>query len=142
MIWEAIAGGIKGLGDTILGYIKEFHMDPKEAADIEQKVRQSVMDFQRDMWKLEAEDRNSARQREMASGDPTTHRLAYAYTFAYFASIAAAWHFGIPDSGHDMFVSLLSIMTAAQTAIIAYYFGSSQGSARKDETINTAMKQP
>ncbi len=144
MIWEVIAGGIKGFADTVLGFVKEFHMAPEEAAKLEAQVRQSQMDFERQMWDLESKDRDSARRREVETRDPTTHRLAYLYTAGYFCALFAAWHWGIPVDGHDTFVTLMAVLTAAQMSIISYYFGSSHGSAAQRETIDRVVnhKEP
>jgi hypothetical protein len=144
MIWEAIAGGIKGLGDTILGFVREFHMDPKDAAELEQKVRQSLMDHQRMIWELEAKDRDSARQREVATGDPTTRRLAYLYTAGYFGIfVAMIGGYFRPEPDIKQLVDvLMAVLTAGQYSILAYYFGSSHSSQKKDETIDKAMTMP
>jgi hypothetical protein len=141
MIWEAIAGGIKGLGDTILGFVKEYHMDPATAAELEQKVRTSLMDHERLMWDLERQERDSARKREIALNDPTTRRLAYIYTGGYFATFGALF-FGWVDVREDMIRLvdvLMGVLTAGQYSVMTYYFGSSHSSASKDQVIDRVV---
>jgi hypothetical protein len=137
MIWEAIAGGIKGLGETVLGFIKEFHIEPAEAFRLEQAVRQATMDFQRQMWDLEAQDRHSARQREVATGDPTTRRLAYVYTCGYFGIFLCliTGLFTVAENIKQLIDVLLAVLTAGQYSILTYYFGSSNGSTKKTQMI-------
>src|SRR6185295_13361836 len=83
-MWLSLASAIKGFADTVLGFIKEYHLSPEEAAKLQQAIVQAQMDFQRQVWELETQDRDSARKREAATGDPTTRRLAYIYTGGYF----------------------------------------------------------
>lgn len=41
----------------------------------------------------------------------------------------------------DIIIYILGVLSAAVTQILGYYFGSSQSSAKKQDTINTAMQQ-
>ncbi len=61
--------------------------------------------------------------------------LAYIYTFGYFSFVAAASFYGVQESAKDLINTLIGILSAAQIGIIQYYFGSSQGSARKTELL-------
>jgi hypothetical protein len=137
MIWEAIAGGVKGLGDTILGFVREFNMNPKDAAELEQKVRQAAMDFERNMWDLERQDRDSARQREAKTGDHTNRYIAYIYTGGYFGMLAAliSGYVAIEDSMKGLVDVLMGVLTAGQYSIMSYYFGSSRSSAVKQDLL-------
>jgi hypothetical protein len=139
MIWEAITSIVKGLGDTLTEVIKTFHLDPEAAIRLEQEAQRSIMEFQRKLWELEVADRDSARKREIAHNDPTTHRLAYLYTGGYFCTLGVAWYYGIPEGAHDMLVTLLGVLTAAQMAIVGYYFGSSHSSSKKDEVLGRVV---
>jgi hypothetical protein len=142
MIWEAIAGGVKGLGDTILGFVREFHMDPKDAAELEQKITQSLRDHERNMWDLERQDRDSARKREIESGDHTNRYIAYIYTGGYFGMLAALISGSVviaPDMKGLVDV-LMGVLTAGQYSIMSYYFGSSHGSASKQGMIDRLTK--
>ncbi len=141
-MWDMIAGAVKGFGDTLLGFVKEFHLNPKDAADLEQKMREATMTFQRDMWQLEAQDRDSARKRETTLNDPTTRRLAYLYTGGYFATFFCliSGAFTIQQDVKQLVDVLMAVLTAGQYSILAYYFGSSHGSSNKDAVIDRAMQ--
>jgi hypothetical protein len=139
MIWDAIGTAVKAVSDNIVAIIKEFHLAPDEALKLEMQMRQQIMEFQRNLFQLEMSDRDSARKRETALNDPTVRRLAYLYTCGYFSITGVAWYFGIPDGAHDTLVMLFGVLTAAQTAIIGYYFGSSHGSQQKDKTLDRVV---
>jgi hypothetical protein len=136
MIWEAIAGGVKGLGDTILGFVKEFHMDPAQAAELEQKVRQAQLDFERHIMDLEIQDRDSARKREMAVKDATPKVLAYGITAGFFGVLFYILNFDIPNESENVVYVMLGSLGTAWTGIMAYYYGSSAGSAAKHNLLD------
>lgn len=136
MIWEAIAGGVKGLGDTVLGFIKEFHTDPETAIKLEMQVKQAVMDFQRQLLEMEGNDRDSARKREMTVKDKTPAILAYGITAGFFGIVWYMMVNEIPTESQRILDMLLGSLITAWTGVIAYYFGSSAGSAAKHDMIN------
>jgi hypothetical protein len=139
MIWDGISVAVKALSDNIVSIIKEFHLEPEAAIKLELAGRQALMDFQRNLFALEMSDRENARKRETDTKDPTVRRLAYTYTGGYFLALFATWHWGIPENGHDVFVTLLGVLTAAQAGIIGYYFGSSHSSATKQNIIDRVV---
>ena len=61
--------------------------------------------------------------------------LAYVYTFGYFAFLAGVTFYGFEAEAKDLMNMLVGILSAAQLAIIGYYFGSSEGSAKKTELL-------
>lgn len=89
--------------------------------------------------KIAAEDRASARQREVQTQDPTTRRLAYLYTAGYFGALWSVWQYGMPAEMKDILIGLLGVLTAAQAAIMQYYFGSSAGSSSKNSILERVM---
>lgn len=110
--------------------------------DIIEKVINAEKSFKLDMERLKLDyekisqaDRASARDREVQTKDPTTRRLAYAYTVGYFLALWAVWKYGLPDQIKDVMIGLLGVLTAAQAAILNYYFGSSAGSAEKSAAM-------
>lgn len=85
-------------------------------------------------------DRASARDREVKTGDKTTKILAYAYTIGYFAIFATMMKTGVDPQMLNIVMVLLGVLTAAQGQIMNYYFGSSSGSAQKNELLGKASK--
>jgi hypothetical protein len=141
MIWDAVAGAIRAVSDNIVSIIKEFHLEPEKALQLEQAAKQALYDFQKQIWELEDQDRASARDRETKTGDPTTRRLAYVYTGGYFGAFGAllmGW-VEVQESMKGLVDVLMGVLTAGQYSIMSYYFGSSHGSAQKDKVLDRVV---
>lgn len=80
-------------------------------------------------------DRGSARDREVKTGDRTTKILAYAYTLGYFLVLGVVMKTGVDPDMVNIIMVLLGVLTAAQGQIMNYYFGSSSGSAQKNQLM-------
>lgn len=140
-IWEAIGGFVEGLGRTAVDLIEQFHLSPEDKVKFKEAMFNAQMKARNDLWALEDADRANARKRETETGDPTTRRLAWLYTGGYFAIfvllISGVFH--IDDSIKQLVDVLMAVLTAGQYSILAYYFGSSHGSAKKDETLDRVV---
>ncbi len=135
--------GVSALSTALLGKPDGTEADVAVALatatpDTLLKIKQADQQFAVDMKKLDidfekiaADDRASARQREVAVKDNTPRVLAYVYTAGYFAMIAFLFKYGVPDANTDLINILVGILSTVQVAIITYYFGSSHGSAAK-----------
>jgi hypothetical protein len=101
-----------------------------------------------DVEKIGVKDRMGARLREVALKDMTPKVLALSYTVGYFIILYYLWREGVPHfdefpnyNAKDLISTLLGVLSAAQMAIITYYFGSSASSAQKSEMLEKLTKR-
>ena len=130
-----VLGG--NLFDGVSKVIKTFVTDPTEALKAEHALLTLRVETERELAKLEVQDRDSARKREMEVKDPTTHRLAYMYTVGYFGLLVAMFtgNISVPADMKGLLDVLMGVLTAGQYSVMSYYFGSSHGSAAKTEIM-------
>lgn len=127
---EDIAKALQGASPETLLALKK--------ADQEFAVRLKELDI--DLEKLHAGDRASARDREIKTGDNWTPRiLAGAVTAGFFGVLFHLMANGIvDDAGGNALLIMLGSLGTAWTGIVAYYFGSSAGSAAKTNIMAKA----
>jgi hypothetical protein len=98
----------------------------------------SVEEFER----IAAGDRANAREREIKTGDKLTPRaLACIVVIAWVATQTVMLFHIIDPSMRELVARVLGTLDAALMLVLGYYFGSSAGSAAKDETIKKQAAQ-
>lgn len=112
------------------------------------KVRIAEIEFQKrieelgiDRERLSNEDRNSARQREIAVRDHTPKIMALLVTLGFFGVLAFMLTQPVPEQGREALLVMLGALGSAWGAIMNYYFGSSAGSKNKTEALSAALKR-
>lgn len=136
---SAIAGvlGIEATPEKIEAAVRNGQLTPEHIA----KLRELEMQYQADekergfrYAELEFKDRDSARAREVGTKDNTNRILAYSIVGAFLAVIGATL-LGWAQVDSALAGTLVGYISAKAEQVLAYYFGSTSGSARKTELL-------
>lgn len=145
---------VKFLADKLLGNPSASQAEVQKFVDaglgpeqlvavqkMETDFKTHMADLGVDLERINQADRASARDREVKSGDSWTPRLLAAIvTFGFFSILARMMTMGLPEEGSQALLIMLGSLGTAWTGIIAYYFGSSSGSAAKTDALAKATK--
>jgi hypothetical protein len=101
--------------------------------DADFKTRMAELEI--DLERIAAGDRDSARKREVLTGDYTPKVLAAAITVGFFGILFWMFVHGVPKNGNEALLLMLGALQTAFTGVIAYYFGSSAGSKAKTDAL-------
>lgn len=89
--------------------------------------------------KLEAlavDDRKSAREREIAVRDSTPKALAAIITIGFLGVLFYIIRYGLPEVNRDALLMMLGALSSGWGMMLAYYYGTSAGSAAKNELLS------
>jgi hypothetical protein len=147
----ALGGPLGGVAGTFLS--KALGVQPGDQAAVEKvllggdpqtmiALKKAELDFQAHMEELGIQreqlayqDTANARAREMTVRDWTPAILAYGITAGFFGTLGFMLTAGKPAVGGDALLVMLGSLGTAWAGVIAYYFGSSSGSAVKDQLL-------
>jgi len=109
------------------------------------EFKKTMTDAGIQLEKIAAEDRNSARQREVAAHDSWTPRILASVVMGGFLFCVYAVLSGFISDLKDPLVStlvgtMIGYTSAKADQVVSYYFGSSASSKAKDDTISTIAK--
>lgn len=108
--------------------------------ELDQAFAKQMADAGIALDKIEADDRASARARQIAVKDWVPSALAVTIVVAFLALLLLMPSRQIPEANRSTFDILLGMLSGAVTSVFAYYFGSSRGSREKDAVIGRAVK--
>jgi hypothetical protein len=101
----------------------------------ELKMKELGYDHIEKLEQLAVADRKSAREREIAIKDWTPKVLAMVVTIGYFGVLAYMLQHGVPKEGGEALLVMLGALGGGWGSMLAYYYGSSSGSAAKNELL-------
>ncbi|MDE4175786.1 hypothetical protein PXK01_16610 [Phaeobacter sp. PT47_59] len=117
---------------AILGAAPQDLLKLKEAdADLERHLIDAGIELE----KVAANDRDSARNRQIATKDRVPGLLAAVILIGYFSVLAYLITYGLPAASEQILALLIGALTAGLTQVLNFYFGSSVGSKNKDAVI-------
>lgn len=150
-IATALGGPLAGVAVQALGSV--FGVDGATQEEIQQRLagatsedllklkeaeQKFVLDMKKadiDIMRIDAEDRGSARNRQMQLKDRAPDILAVLITCGFFGVLGYLLKYGVPVQGGEALLVMLGALGAAWGAVVNYYFGSSSGSAQKTELL-------
>lgn len=104
--------------------------------ELDVEFKKSMTDAGIRLEQIAADDRANARDREVQVKDHTPAILAYAITVGFFGTLGFMLVNGKPATGGDALLVMLGSLGTAWAGVIAYFFGSSSGSRKKDEALS------
>jgi len=125
------------LGTVISGADPEVLARIKEA---EIQFQQTLASLDVDLERIAADDRDSARRREIETGDHVPAVIGSLVLLGFFVAFAALLFFPLPDGSKEALYILLGALGGMATSVVSYFFGSSAGSAQKNKLLSA--KQP
>ena len=141
-ISDALLGKPDGTEDELIDAAAKATPDQllalkKAEQDFAVRMRELEIDLQR----IDAADRNSAREREVKTGDWTPKALAGAVTLGFFGVLGYMIAYGLPTQGGEALLVMLGTLGTAWGGIVSYYFGSSAGSKEKSEAMSRMVRK-
>ena len=138
-MFEKLIGALGGnLFTGVAEVVGKFVTDPTKQAELQAELVKLEATVRTKALEIEASDRHSARQREMAVKDRTPSHLAYATLAMFLGYIAAVTFLPLYTPVHldKEFINIaLGWLGGTASTVVASYFGSSSSSARKDELL-------
>lgn len=109
-------------------------------ADQDFATRMTELDI--DLARINSQDRDSARGMQVQTRSYVPAVLAILVTLGFFGALAYMLGHGMPKdaAGNEAMLIMLGALGTAWTGIVSFYFGSSMGSAKKDEVL-AAMRR-
>ena len=140
---QALLGNEDGSEDdlqTALRTASPEQLATVKKIDADFKVQMKSLDI--DLAALAVDDRKSARDMQKEVKDWIPRALAIGVTVGFFSIMIYILMYGLPTSGNEALLLLLGALQTAWGGIIAFYFGSSAGSQKKDQMIyNSTPKE-
>lgn len=123
---QAISEAISNATPEQLAQIKKIESDFK--------VQMKALDI--DLERIAASDRDSARRREIETGDRIPAIIAILTMVSFFAYIAAVTFVPAARDADIGFINIaVGWLGGTASTVVAYYFGSSSGSDKKDRIL-------
>jgi hypothetical protein len=140
MAVKAISGALFGHDSATEDDIRTVLANPTgdqlaalKKIDADFAVQMKTLDI--DLERIAAGDRASARDMQKETRDWIPRALAVSVTVGFFAILLYMLVYGLPTTGNEALLLLLGALQTAWGGIIAFYFGSSSGSQKKDQMI-------
>ena len=108
----------------------------KAEEDFSLRMAELGYDNEKTLAELSFKDRDSARNREIQVKDKTPAIGFYLITLGFFGILGWMLHKEPPAGSRDVLNIMLGSLGTAWITAVAYYYGSSAGSVRKDSLLH------
>lgn len=146
---RAICGlfGIDSKADDAAAQVEQAlsGMTPEQALQLKQADQQFIKDMKAldvDVFRLEVQDRDSARHRESSVGSRAVTALAFIIVGGFLGMVYGLLSGNLEAVDSVLAGTLIGYVSAKAEQVVSYYFGSSLGSARKTELASQAKGGP
>jgi len=141
-VLNSVAGTPVSTSDDLAAAFAKTPDQQKFIADLRASEQQFALQMKQleinsvdELEKIMADDRASAREREIAVKDKVPAILAFAITLGFFATLWFVFGHGVKTEARDMANIMVGTLGTAWVGVVTYYFGSSRGSDRKTEIL-------
>ncbi len=142
---------VRGIASALLGdedvatvdvedaVLRASPSDLRKLKQAELVFRQQMKELEIDLEALHAADRESARRRQVETGDQMPAFIAFAALFGFFGILTAMIFVDLPQGSEAPLNVMLGALGSLVVAIGNYYFGSSAGSSAKNQLIENLI---
>ena len=116
--------------------------DPSQLAElrrIEADLAVHLRELDIRQYEAEAKDRDSAREREIKTGDSTPKIFAWVSLGGFLGLVYLLAFREIPEDNDNLIYAAVGVIGTILSQVAAYYFGSSAGSKDKDAASQAAV---
>ena len=103
--------------------------------EIEATMKAKEAELGVEFERIAAEDRASARARQVALKDNMPGQVFYITSFGFFGTLGLVFAYGVPETGGEVLLSMVGSLGTVWIASAYYFVGSSAGSARKTDIL-------
>lgn len=127
--------------EAVKGIIQTFKLPPEQQLEFDKAMAKTEADIVTALARIDADDRASARQREVDTKDSrNVWLLAVGVTSGFFGTLGYMMMYPVPSGSERVIDVMLGSLGTAWIAVVSYYFGSSSSSSRKNDVIEKLVK--
>jgi hypothetical protein len=134
VVAEGTHAAITGVFEGVKDLIEEFHLPPEQEAQA--KLRLSELHLQ--TYQAQITDVQSARQMQMSNKSPWPGILTLVIVGGFYGVLGVIFFKGLPSTsapGGEIVLLLIGSLSTALTAVLGYWFGTTQSSQQKDKML-------
>ncbi|MAB53549.1 hypothetical protein [Marinobacter sp.] len=116
--------------------------DLRKLKEAELTFAAKMKELEIDLERLHSTDRASARDRQIKTGDKVPGVIAACVLVGFFGILSALVFVDIPERSMQPLLMMLSALATSVGALMQFYFGSSAGSAAKNQMLSDLARRP